>query len=141
MFTDVENPGEMTPEELEQLYAEALGAVVDEHGVETVAAEADVEEATVRAAAAGDLDAVTLEEGAAILALTEEHPPAEDIVMLALDDLLMGMTNAVLDVETLESEVDGRLEAREIQQKVEGRFPITLHEYALLHQRIQQRIP
>jgi hypothetical protein len=136
-----DTPGEMTPEELEELYAEALAAVIREHGVETIAERADVPEDSVHAAAAGELDGVTLEQGAAILALAEDHPPAEDIVMVALDDLLMGMTSAVLDVEALESAIGGELDSREIQQKVEGRQPMTLAEYALLHQQIQSRIP
>jgi len=142
MFGDLpDEPGEMTPQELERVYAEALDAVVTNRGAETVATEASVPADTVRAAAAGELDGVTLEEGAAILALAEDHPPAEDIVVVALDDLLMGMTNAVLDVEALESAIGGELDAREIQQKVEGRHPITLAEYALLHQQIQSHIP
>jgi hypothetical protein len=136
-----DEPGEMTPEELEALYAESLEAVIRERGVDTVADAADVPEDSVRSARAGELGGITLEEGAAILALAEDHPPAEDIVMVALDDLLMGMTSAVLDVEALESAIGGELEAREIQQKVEGRHPITLAEYALLHQHIQSRIP
>jgi hypothetical protein len=53
----------------------------------------------------------------------------------------MGMTNAVLDVEALAAEADGALEAREIQSKVEGRFPMTLREFALLHATIQARSP
>jgi hypothetical protein len=51
----------------------------------------------------------------------------------------MGMTTAVLDVEAVESGIAGELEAREIQSKVEGRFPMTLREYALLHRFIESR--
>ncbi|MFB6172385.1 MAG: DUF5791 family protein [Haloarculaceae archaeon] len=137
----VPDPGERSPEEIEGVYAEALASVVESVGVEAAVAETDLDEATVAAARDGDLDAVTLEEGAAILALDESAPPAADIAALARDALLMGMTTAVMDVETLASDIGGELEAREIQQKVEGRFPISLAEYALLSHYIQRGSP
>jgi hypothetical protein len=46
------------------------------------------------------------------------------------------MTTAVLDVDGLASAIDGAIEPKEIQQKVEGRQPISLREYALLHQEL-----
>jgi hypothetical protein len=49
------------------------------------------------------------------------------------------MTTAVLDVEAVQSGIDDRLEAKEIQMKIEGRFPVTLAEYALLQQFIESR--
>jgi hypothetical protein len=45
----------------------------------------------------------------------------------------------VLDVEALASGVDDALDPKEIQQKIEGRYPITLDEYALLHAYIENR--
>lgn len=137
----VADPGERSPDEIRDAYARALATVVEEVGPATVAEEAGVDEATAEAARDGALESVTLEEGAAILALSEEYPPADDGVALARDALLMGMTNAVMDVEALASEAGGELEAREIQQKVEGRFPLSLAEYALLHHHIQRGIP
>jgi len=49
----------------------------------------------------------------------------------------MGMTNAVVDVEALARGVDGDIEARELQAKVEGRFPMTLREFADVHRYLQ----
>jgi hypothetical protein len=43
----------------------------------------------------------------------------------------------VLDVEAVEAGISGRLEAKEIQQKIEGRQPMTVGEYALLFQFIE----
>lgn len=134
-------PGERSPDELTAAYTDALAAVVAEFGPANVTEETGLDEATVEAARDGDLAAVTLEEGAAILALDEEYPPAEDGVALARDALLLGMTNAVMDVEALASEIGGEMDAREIQQKVEGRHPTSLAEYALLYHHVQGGVP
>lgn len=134
----VANPGERSPDEMVATYTEALAAIIEEFGSGRVAEETGLDDETVEAASTGDLDEVTLEEGAAVLALSGEYPPAEDGVALARDALLMGMTNAVMDVEALSSEIGGELEPRELQQKVEGRFPISLAEYALLHHHVQR---
>lgn len=141
MFHEVADAGERPPEELAAAYAGELRTVIDGRGgVEAVAGESGLDAETVRAASEGRLDGVTLEEGAAVLALADDRD-ADAIVAASLDALLMGMTSAVLDVEALAAAVDGDLDAREVQQKVEGRFPITLAEYARLHHAIERRIP
>ena len=78
-------------------------------------------------------------EAAAILAAAEDRPTADAIAAEARDILLMGMTTAVMDVDSVASELGGDLEPKEIQQKVEGRQPISLREYALLHQELAAR--
>lgn len=140
MFHEVvDAPGEYTPEELYELYVAELVTAIESHGVEEVAERAGVETEALRALLDGEDPELTLEEGASILAVLSETPDAETIAMLSRDALLMGMTTAVLDVEAVESGVGGQLEAREIQSKVEGRFPITLREFALLHQFIESK--
>jgi hypothetical protein len=141
MFHDVaDDPGELTPDELYALYEAELVAAIESVGVETVATQANLDPETVQALLDGEAPELTLEEGAAILATLDETPDAETIVLLGRDALLMGMTNAVLDVEAVEAGIDGQLEAREVQSKIEGRYPMTLREFALLHQFIQSRI-
>jgi hypothetical protein len=134
-----EDPGSSTPAELRSRYEAALRDVVEEHGVDTMGTESDVEASTLAALVDGESPELTLEEAAAILAVAEDAPPAETIAATARDALLLGMTTAVLDVEAVESGIEGRLEAREIQSKVEGRFPMTLAEFALLQQYIEGR--
>jgi hypothetical protein len=132
MFHEVvDAPGEYTPEELYELYVAELVAAIESH--------AGVEIGTLRALLDGEEPELTLEEGASILAVLADTPDAETIATLSRDALLMGMTTAVLDVEAVESGVGGQLEAREIQSKVEGRFPMTLREFALLHQFIESK--
>ncbi len=133
MLHELADPAELTAAELYDRYRGALVETIDEQGIETVAESADIEESTLRELADGDDIELTLEEGASVLALGEGTPDADTIAVLARDELLMGMTTAVLDVEAVESGLGGELEAREIQSKIEGRFPMTLREFALLY--------
>ena len=142
MFHEIsDDPGARTPAELRELYEAELLAVVDRHGVETVAAASDVDEATLRALQDGDSPELELEleAAASVLAVADDAPDADTIATVSRDALLMGMTTAVLDVEAVASGLDGELEAREIQSKIEGRFPMTLEEFALLHRYIESR--
>jgi hypothetical protein len=139
MLHDVENAGELTPNELRARYDELLRAVVESHGSDTIREETGV--GGVGALTNGESPPLTLDEAATVLALDPEEPDADAIAMEARDHLLMGMTTAVLDVEAVESGIDGALDAREIQQKIEGRLAMELDELALLHGYIEERKP
>jgi len=136
---EFETPGDRDPEDLQASYEQVLAATVDAQGVAPVAAETGVDEETLRALVAGESPEMTLEEGAAVLATDRDRPDADFLVADARDILLMGMSQAVLDVEAVASGIDGAMEPKEIQQKVEGRYPMTLREYALLHQYIESK--
>jgi hypothetical protein len=140
MFHDVaDDPGSLTPEALRELYEAELRGVFEGHGVAEVAEASGVDESTLRALADGESPELTLEEASAVMAVAEGTADAETIATVSRDALLMGMTTAVLDVEAVESGIGGRLEAREIQSKIEGRFPVTLEEFALLQQYIESK--
>ena len=102
-----------------------------------MAGSSGIDESTLRALESGDSPELNLEEASAVMAVAEGTADAETIATVSRDALLMGMTMAVLDVEAVESGIGGRLEAREIQSKIEGRFPLTLGEFALLQQYIE----
>ena len=131
--------GEQSPERLRAAYDDHLATVVREVGVETVAEQTGVDTELLQRLVDGEHPDLSLTEAAAILATDPDRPDADTVAAEARDILLMGMTTAVLDVEALASEVDGALEPKEIQQKVEGRFPVSLDEYALLHATIEAR--
>lgn len=133
----VENPGDRSPEELYERYVDELRAAIETAGIDDVAAETDVDEETLRALVDGDDAEVTLEEAASILAANDGNRDPDEIETVSRDALLMGMSMAVLDVEALASGIGGELEPREIQSKAEGRFPMTLREFALLYQYIE----
>jgi hypothetical protein len=139
MFHEVANASELSAAELRGRYDGQLAAVVDEHGVESVAEASGVERERIEAIAAGDSPDLTLEEAGAMLGMSPEEPDAEAIVVETRDHLLMGMTTGVLDVEAVESGVEGAIDAREIQQKIEGRLEMTLDELAQLHSYIDGR--
>ena len=139
MFHDaVDDPGGHSADELYERYESLLIETVERVGAAEASERSDVDRATVDALLAGESPELTLEEAAALLALDVEED-AETIVALDRDALLMGMTNAVVDVESLARGVDGDLEARELQAKVEGRFPMTLREFADVHRFLQDR--
>jgi len=130
---EFESAGESSPEELRAAYGRLLGETIERIGTETVAERAGLDDEVVAAVAAGEGSELTLEAAAAILAADDRWPEAEVIVAEALDVLLMGMTTAVVDVDAVAAGVDADLDPKEVQQKVEGRHPITLAEYAAIH--------
>lgn len=136
---EFETPGQRAPEDLRAAYERVLAETVESVGVDSVAEESGVDRETLAALIDGDSPEVTLEDAAAILATDPDRPDADFIVADARDMLLMGMSIAVLDVDAVASGIGGRMEAKEIQQKLEGRFPMTLAEYALLHQYIEEK--
>lgn len=135
----VDSPGEQTPEELRETYDELLAETVRTVGPDAVATDSAVEEQQADALLAGESPSLTLGEATAVLATREDRPDAETLAAEARDILLMGMSMAVLDVEALASDIDDQMEPKEIQQKVEGRYPMTLDEYAVMHSYIEQR--
>jgi hypothetical protein len=131
--------GEREAESLRAAYDDALATTVTEVGAQTVVERTNVDEEQLNALLAGESPTLSLTEAASVLATDPDRPDAETIAAEARDILLMGMTTAVLDVEAVSSGIEGALEPKEIQQKVEGRFPMDLDEYALLHSFIEGR--
>jgi hypothetical protein len=131
--------GELDPDELRAAYDELLTQAIESVGVSTAATETGIGEQTLQSVVDGETPDLSLEDAAAIVALDDDQPDEETLLAEARDILLMGMSSAVLDVEALASGVDDALEPKEIQQKIEGRYPITLDEYALLHAYIENR--
>jgi hypothetical protein len=134
-----EMAGESTPEELRGAYDDLLADTTATVGVTQVADESGVDEERLTALVEGESPELTLDEATAILAADPDRPDAETLAAEARDILLMGMSIAVLDVEALASGIDDELEPKEIQQKAEGRYPMSLDEYALLHSYIESR--
>lgn len=126
------------PEHLLDAYAERLEAAVAAVGMDAVVAETGLDRSTVQRAADGDVRDITLAEAASILAAAPDRREADAIAAEARNILLLGMTTAVLDVESLASELDGAMEPKELQQKVEGRHPMTLAEYAAVHYHLRE---
>ncbi|MDG5775853.1 DUF5791 family protein [Haloarculaceae archaeon H-GB2-1] len=130
---EFDDAAESTPEELRESYESVLAEVVESVGIETVVDETGLGRERVSALLEGESPELTVSEAAGILALADEWPDAEAIQFEAQDILLMGMTSAVLDVDSLASKLDGDTDAKTIQAMIEGRHPMTLEQYAKIH--------
>lgn len=139
MLRDAVDMGEEpSPGDLRSAYDDLLAGAVEAVGLETVIELTDADEGTLQAIGNGESPDIDLETATAILATDPDLPDMEAIETEARDILLMGMSIAVMDVEALASAINDELEPKEIQQKVEGRAPMTLDEYALLHSTIER---
>jgi hypothetical protein len=129
------------PETLRERYEADLADVVSEAGVDRAAEAADIDPARAEAAAAGDAADLTVEEVADLLALSADSPDSEAVLAEVRDHIMLQMSSAVLDVDALEAGLDSELSARDIQQKIEGRQPMTLAEYARIHHFVASENP
>lgn len=131
-----DSPGELFDE-----YAADLAAATEDVGVDRAVERTGLERGTIESVSNGDLSELTLSEAAAIQALVEGTPDPETIVEIGCDHLLLGMSTAVLDVDTVATDVDLELDPKEVQQKLERRTPMTFEEYVRLQQFIVDRQP
>ena len=98
-------------------------------------------EADADAVRDGDVAALSLADGAAVLAAAEPDRDADAIVAEVRDHLLMGMATAVLDVDAIAARIDADLTGQEVQQALEGRTTLTLGQLAEILAVIERRKP
>ncbi len=115
-----------------------LAEAVDEIGVERVVEATSLDRERVGSVAAGDAADLTVDEGATVLATARETDPDAAVFELR-DHLLMGMTTAVLDVDTIAGAIDADLTGQEVQQALEGRAAMTLAQLAEVMAVIEER--
>ena len=125
------DPADHSPESLRETYERTLRETIETTGLDEAADASDLDHATVEALLAGDHDDLTVGDAASILAAGDDRD-ADAIAAEARDTLLLSMSSAVLDVDALARGLDRELTAKELQQKIEGRHPMTLAEYARL---------
>lgn len=127
-----------SPAALADEYRGELATIVDDRGVDAVAAATGVEASTLRALVDGEAVDPNFEDAAAIQAL-DSDPDAETIHAEACDHLLLGMSMAVLDVDTIAAEYAGDCSGKGIQQRLERRTPMTLDEFARIEHFVAER--
>lgn len=140
MIHEHRNAVPQTPTALQAEYETALARRLDETGVARAAAETGIDRDRLEALAAGDPPTLTVEEALSIQALDPDAPGPEIAMAEARDHLLVGMATAVLDVDTLAGAIQSNVGPNELQQKIEGRAPLTLGEYARIQHEIVRRI-
>jgi hypothetical protein len=131
MFADVDAD---TIGEAIDLYVAELQAAVMEVGPEEAVDATDLDDAVIDAVVAGDAEMVGrmhLTEVTPMLALDDDRT-AEAVAADARDELLFAMSTTVTDVDRLAASLDADLDPKEIQAKMEGRYPMRLREYAAL---------
>ncbi|MFD1640762.1 DUF5791 family protein [Halohasta litorea] len=134
-----EQVSDLSPDALQTAYEDSLQSTVETVGTETVADETGLGVDRLTALLAGDGADLTVQEAAAILAVDPDEPDADAIVFELRDHLLMGMTTAVLDVDTIAANIDVDLTAQEVQQAIEGRIEMTLPQLAAIQSVIDGR--
>ena len=106
-----------------------LSEAVADAGRERVVAETELDESDVDAVAEGSVADLTVDDAAAVIAVSRDADV--DAIRFELrDHLLMGMTTAVLDVDAIAGAIDADLTGQESQQAVEGRAAMTLAQLA-----------
>lgn len=130
-----------TPAALSEEYLRELADLVDRVGRDRSESETSLDADAIETVEAGEDPGLSLEAAAELAALASDEPDAETIVLEACEHLLLGMSTAVLDVETLAGEVALDLDPKEIQQKVERRAPMTFAEYVHFQHAIAERAP
>ncbi|MFB6114047.1 MAG: DUF5791 family protein [Halodesulfurarchaeum sp.] len=140
LIEQVEEPDVSSPERLYRRYREDLAAIVEEVGVDQVVAQTGIDRARIERLPDEEA-ALTLGEAASIFSLTETNTDGPTIEQDTRDQLLMQMSSAVVDVDAIASGLDLDLSGQEIQQKIEGRTPVTLDEFARILYFVQSNNP
>lgn len=141
LVDEIADPDAVTPAEVRAEYEAVLAAIVEEVGVETAATETELDVETLEALVAGNQPDLSMADVTAILALSPENPDAETLTLEIRDSVMLGMSSAVMDVDALEAGLPLDIEARDIQQKIEGRQRMTLEEYAHIAHHIASENP
>ena len=120
-----------SPSALLERYEALLADAVEDADEERLA-EAGTSTGAIESIRAGDAGSASVEEAAAALAAADGSDP-DALLAEVRDALLLGMSSAMLDVDRIAADVDGDLDPKEVQGKVEGRHPMTVEEYARIH--------
>ncbi len=137
---DAHNPRNTDGDALADAYVDTLRDILESVPTDQVMA-AGVEESAVTAVRAGDPAQVAIEDAAVMLAIASSQFDAVEMRYELLDRLLIGMTNAVLDVDTVAHRIAFDRSPTELQQRIEGREPMGLDEYAHIWHEIASRSP
>lgn len=132
LLDPIDAPEDTTAEDLHRAYLDDLAAVVEDVGVEESADRTGISADVLAALVAEEYPDLVLDDACAIQALTDEWPTAEAVRLEVRDSIMLGMSSAVLDVDGLERELGGDLDAKTIQQMIEGRRPLPLATYAAI---------
>lgn len=126
------------PDALQAAYETLVREAVAASDADAVVAETEIGVETTEAIADGTVPTLTVEEAVSVIALVHDRDAAAIEAELR-DHLLLGMTTAVLDVDTIGGAIDTDLTGQEVQQALEGRTSMTLAQLAEIQGVIEAR--
>lgn len=129
MFYEQRMQAPDSPAALRTEYDDDLRGAVDAVGLEVAVEATSIDADRLGTLLEGGSPNLELEEAAEIQSLSEGTPDPDTIVEMACEHLLLGMTTAVLDVDSLAGELEIDLDAKEVQQKIERRAPMSFDEF------------
>lgn len=138
---EIEAPAEVSPAELRAQYERRLAEVIETIGPAEAADRTGLDPEVIDAVAAGDAAGLDIEDAAAILGLPADGPDPEALLAEVRNRLLLGMSNAMLNVDVVANELDADVTPGEIQAMVEGRLSMDLEAYAQLRHYIETAAP
>lgn len=141
LLADVDEPDATSATELRAEYERHLASIVRERSVSSVAASTGIDESTLNDLLEGRSPSLSVEEAASIMACTEPWPETEAVMLELRDTLMLRMSSAVMDVDSLSMAIEDDLDATAIQQRIEGRHRMTLDEYAKVVHAIAEASP
>ena len=144
MFYEHRSDGsDSSPDEFRVEYLADLRSAIEGVGIDRAVERTGIDRETLaRFLEASDehrLSDLTLTDAAAIQSLAPDTPDRDDIVLLARDHLLLGMSNAIVDVDALDRELDHDFGAGTIQRKLEGDEPMTFEEFVRFQHAIARK--
>lgn len=125
---------------LRSAYRAALADAVAAAGRDR-AVRAGVASETLTALESAEAAGPTLTEAAVLLSLTDGWPDRETVERELRDDLLVGMSDAVLDAAAAARLAGPRLDAGAVRAAVDGDRDLTLAEYAQLRFAVASEVP
>lgn len=141
LVDEIADPDTVTPADVRAEYETTLAAIVENRGADCVAEETGIDQELLESLVAGGQPDLTMTAVADLLALGGDYPDAETVLLEVRDSVMLGMSTAVMDVDAMEAGLPLDLDARDIQQKIEGRQPMTLAEYAHIAHHIASKNP
>lgn len=139
LLADDEDIAEYEIRELKDAYGQTIRHGLKQAGRDVVEPRLTDSNA-IEAIQSGDVDNITLKNAAVVIGLSTDdmRPPAVESELR--ERVILGMSNAVLDIDSLVRESGLNLSPKELQQRIEGRAPMTLGEYAQVRLAIARRL-
>lgn len=139
MLTEPVDVEATDPVALHGRYLAALGSIVDDVGAMEVAEKTGIDVGRLEMLPDED-PALTLRDACAIIGTSGSVSNADTLARDARDHLVVRMSSAILDVDSLASGLEADVEPRDYRRMIEGHTEILLRQYARIYHRVESEI-